>query len=123
MALFSRYKQSASRKVPPNSMLFVFLNPLFWLIDTLLGLYTAVVVAAVIASWLVAFGVLNLSNPLARQLMQILDALTEPLFRRVRRVVPAIGGLDLSPIIVLIAIQLLRMFIGGLYGYLLTHLG
>ena len=104
-------------------MLFVFLNPLFWLIDTLLGLYTAVVVAAVIASWLVAFGVLNLSNPLARQLMQILDALTEPLFRRVRRVVPAIGGLDLSPIIVLIAIQLLRMFIGGLYSYLLTHLG
>jgi YggT family protein len=102
-------------------MLEVILTPLFWLLGTLLGLYTAVVIAAVIASWLVAFGVLNLSNPLARQLMQILDALTEPVFRRVRKIVPPIGGLDLSPVVVLIAIQLVQIFLDRLYAYLLLH--
>jgi YggT family protein len=100
-------------------MLDVILTPLFWLVDTLLELYIAVVIAAVIASWLVAFGVLNLSNPLARQLVQILDALTEPLFRRVRRIIPPIGGLDLSPIIVLIGIELLQIFCSRLHLYLL----
>jgi YggT family protein len=103
-------------------MLDVILTPLFWLLDTLLGLYMAVVIAAVIASWLVAFGILNLSNPLARQLVQILDALTEPLFRRVRRIVPPIGGLDLSPIVILIGIQLIQIFLSRLYAYLIIHL-
>ena len=100
-------------------MISVLLNPLLWLVDTVLWLYTTVVIAAVIASWLVAFGVLNMSNPLARQLVQILDGLTEPLFRRVRRVIPPIGGLDLSPIIVLIAIELLRIFLDNLIIYLM----
>jgi YggT family protein len=104
-------------------MLDVILTPLFWLLDTVLGLYMAVVIAAVIASWLVAFGILNLSNPLARQLVQILDALTEPLFRRVRRIVPPIGGLDLSPIVILIGIQLIQIFLSRLYTYLIVHFG
>ncbi len=102
-------------------MLDVILTPLFWLLGTLIGLYTAVVIAAVIASWLVAFGVLNLSNPLARQLVQILDALTEPVFRRVRKIVPPIGGLDLSPVVVLIVLQLVQIFLDRLYFYLLLH--
>jgi len=103
-------------------MISVLLNPLLWLVDTVLWLYTTVVIAAVIASWLVAFGVLNMSNPLARQLVQILDGLTEPLFRRVRRVIPPIGGLDLSPIIVLIAIELLRIFLDNLIIQLMIRL-
>lgn len=102
-------------------MLSVFLTPLQYLVDTVLWLYTTVIIAAVIASWAVALGVLNLSNPLARQLMQILDGLTEPLFRRVRRIVPPISGLDLSPIIVLIGIELLRIFLDGLIGYLILR--
>lgn len=100
----------------------VILGPLAYLVDAILGLYVMVVIVAVVASWLVAFGVLNLSNPLARQLMQILDALTEPVFRRIRKFLPAIGGLDLSPIIVLIGIELLRIFFGNLFVYLGTHI-
>jgi YggT family protein len=81
---------------------------LLWIFDTLIGLYIFIVLLAVVASWLIAFGVLNTRNDLARSLINFLDALTEPVFRRVRRIVPPIGGIDLSPMIVfivLIAIQ------------------
>ena len=54
---------------------------LLWLFDTLVGLYIFVIIAAVVVSWLVAFGVLNTYNPFARSLIRALDALTEPLFR------------------------------------------
>jgi YggT family protein len=100
-------------------MSFVVLNTLLWLVDTVLELYTIVVIAAVVASWLIAFGVLNTSNQLVRQIVTVLDALTDPLFRQVRRVIPPIGGLDLSPIIVLIAIELLRVFLDNLFVYLM----
>jgi len=98
----------------------VFFEPLLWLIDTLATLYIGVIIAAVVVSWLVVFGVLNMSNPMARQLVQILDALTEPLFRRIRRVVPPIGGLDLSPVIAWIGIELLRIFLTRLIIYFMS---
>lgn len=84
---------------------------LLWIFDTLIGLYIFVVFLAVIASWLVAFGVLNMRNDLARSLINFLDALTEPVFRRVRRVVPPIRGLDLSPLIVFIVLIALQRLV------------
>jgi YggT family protein len=86
-------------------------NPFVWLIQTLLDHYTWVVIAAVIMSWLVAFGVVNTYNRYARSAVQLLDALTEPVFRQVRRVIPPIGGLDISPLIVLIGLQFLSYLI------------
>lgn len=100
-------------------MSFVFLNPLIWLVDTVLGLYTFVIIAAVVSSWLIAFGVLNTSNQFVRQIVQVLYALTEPLFRQVRRVIPPIGGLDLSPIVVLIGVQFLNYVLDNLLYYLI----
>jgi YggT family protein len=98
----------------------VVLGPLLWLINTLADLYIFVIIAAVVVSWLVAFGVLNMTNPLARQLVGILDALTEPVFRRIRRIVPPIGGLDLSPVIAWILIELLRIFLSNLIIYVMS---
>jgi YggT family protein len=92
---------------------------LLWVIDELLWLYEIIVIAAVVVSWLVAFGVLNTYNEFARTLVRFLAAATEPVFRRIRRVIPPIGGLDLSPLIVLIAIQALRMLIGYYGVYLM----
>jgi YggT family protein len=80
-------------------------NPIIWLILLLLDLYTWVIIGAVVASWLVAFGVINTANSLVRSLLMTLDALTDPVFRQVRRVIPPFGGLDLSPVVVLIAVQ------------------
>jgi YggT family protein len=83
-------------------------NPIVALLLVLLDLYWWIVVVAVIVSWLIAFGVLNMHNQFARSLARALEALTEPVFRRIRRVVPPIGGLDLSPLIVLIAIWFIQ---------------
>ena len=91
------------------------LNPFIWLVLELITLYTYVVVAAVIVSWLIAFGVLNTYNPLARSVVRFLDAATEPVFRQIRKVIPPIGGLDISPLIVLIALQFLSYLI-SYYG-------
>jgi YggT family protein len=102
-------------------MSFVFLNPLIWLVDTVLGLYTFVIIAAVVSSWLIAFGVLNIQNHLVRQIVYTLNALTDPLFRRVRKIIPPIGGLDLSPIVVLIGVQFLNYVLDNLLYYLITR--
>jgi YggT family protein len=99
-------------------MYFVFLNTLAWLVDTLLSLCWFVVIAAVVASWLIAFGVLNMQNQFVRQVVRALDALTDPVFRQVRRIIPPIGGLDISPVFVLLVIGLLQYFFGGLFDYL-----
>ena len=88
------------------------LNPvtgaLFDLINTILGIYIAVVVAAVIMSWLIQFNVVNRTNRFVYMLADILYRLTEPIFKRIRRLLPNLGGLDLSPIIVFLAIYFIR---------------
>jgi YggT family protein len=83
-------------------------NPIVWLVLQLLNLYWWVVIIAVVVSWLVAFGVINTYHPTARAIVRGLAALTEPVFRPIRRILPSLGGLDLSPLIVLIAISFLE---------------
>jgi YggT family protein len=80
-------------------------NPVVWLLLTLIDLYTWVIIIAVVMSWLIAFGVVNTYNRFARAVVGFLDAVTEPVFRQVRRVIPPLGGLDISPLIVLILLQ------------------
>jgi YggT family protein len=89
-----------------------------YVFNTLVDLYEFVIILAVVASWLIVFEVLSMRNQLARSLVNMLDALTEPVFRRVRRIVPSVGGLDLSPIIVFIVLEVIRRLIDG-YAYLL----
>jgi YggT family protein len=81
--------------------------PFIWLLLRLIDIYIWIVIIAVVMSWLVAFGVINTFHPIARAVVRFLDAVTEPVFRQVRRVIPPIGGLDLSPLIVLILLQFL----------------
>ena len=84
----------------------------------ILSLYQWVVIAAVIASWLVGFGIVNSYNPIARTILRVLHALTEPVFRPIRRLLPAMGGLDLSPLIVLLLIFFLqRLIVRSLFGF------
>jgi YggT family protein len=77
----------------------------------ILDLYWWVVVIAVIATWLVQFGVLNIRNQFAYMVYSGLVALTEPVFRQIRRVLPPFGGIDLSPIIVLVVIFFLQSWL------------
>jgi YggT family protein len=65
----------------------------------------------VIVSWLTGFGIINSYNPIARSVIRALHALTEPLFAPIRRIIPPIGGLDLSPLIALLIIFFLQRLI------------
>ena len=85
----------------------------------ILDVYMWIVIAAVVMSWLIAFNVVNTYNKAVRVILQILDRLTEPVFRLVRRVIPPIGGLDLSPIVIFFAIWILQVYVVPLFGNLL----
>ena len=84
------------------------LNPISSLILLLLDIYWWVVIASVVASWLIAFNVINMHNNIVRSLVRLLYAMTDPVFRLIRRVIPPFGGIDISPLIVLIAIWFLQ---------------
>jgi YggT family protein len=84
------------------------LNPIAALLIEILEIYKWIVIAAVIVSWLTAFNVINVHNNFVRTLLRILMALTEPVFRPIRRIIPPVGGLDLSPIVVFVLIWFLQ---------------
>lgn len=78
---------------------------LFFIVHGLLtALIWAIIVSAVM-SWLVAFDVINLRNRFVANIARFLDAVTRPILRPVQRFIPALGGVDISPIIVLLIIQ------------------
>ena len=72
-------------------------------INYLIQLYVYVVLASVILSWLMAFNVINPYNPFVRSLYQAVNAVTEPLLRPIRSILPDLGGIDLSPVVLLLA--------------------
>jgi YggT family protein len=82
---------------PFVEVVLILLNFVWWLI-----------IISVVASWLVAFGVINTRNMAVYRLLDILNRATEPLFRPIRRLIPPMGGLDLSPMIVLLIIYVLQ---------------
>jgi YggT family protein len=89
------------------------LSPVIWLINALFNLAFWIILASVIISWLTAFGVINTSNPYVRQVARALHQVTEPLLRPIRRFLPAFGGLDFSPIVLLLALEFLRQIINN----------
>jgi YggT family protein len=97
--------------------------PLLWLFNTLITLYIWVILAMVIMSWLTAFNVVNARNPFVAQVDRALYALTNPVMGPVRRLIPSIGGLDISPILVVLLLEFVRRLVnslvlgGGLFGF------
>lgn len=81
------------------------------LANTVLGLYVWALIVSAILSWLVAFGVVNTHNRAVQVIGDVLFRITEPVLRQVRRFVPIIGGLDLSPVVVILAIFFVQSFI------------
>ncbi|MDQ0560808.1 YggT family protein [Rhizobium mesoamericanum] len=81
---------------------------LFQTIDLALNLYTWVLIASAIFSWLYAFNVINSSNQFVNSVGMFLYNVTEPLLRPIRRVLPNLGGIDISPIILLLIIFFVR---------------
>ena len=93
------------------------MNALILLIDQLVNLYIWTMLAYVIINWLVAFRIINPWQPAVRIAINFLGRIHEPLMSMVRRVLPDLGGIDVSPIVLLLAVNFLRnLVIGFLAG-------
>jgi YggT family protein len=90
-------------------------NPILWLLHTVINIYFWIILAMVIMSWLIAFGIVNRSNSYVRQVSYALERLTEPLLRPIRRFLPDLGGIDISPIILLIGLQFLGVLVDNIF--------
>lgn len=77
---------------------------LIWLLDV----FFWIVILSVIVSWLVVFGVLNMRNKWIYKFCMVLDSITNPLVLRLRKVIPPVGGIDLTPIAIIFGIYLLQ---------------
>ncbi|MGH6678859.1 MAG: YggT family protein [Bradyrhizobium sp.] len=74
----------------------------------ILQLYTYVIIVVAVLSWLVAFNVINVYNEFVRSIWTALNALTEPLLRPIRQILPNMGGIDISPIVLIILIYFIE---------------
>ncbi|WP_375465148.1 YggT family protein [uncultured Methylobacterium sp.] len=86
------------------------MNSLIWLFDTIVQLFIYVLIASAVLSWLVAFNVVNVRNPIVAQIGEVLYRITEPVLRPIRNLLPNLGGVDISPIILI----LLLLFVSRL---------
>ena len=82
---------------------------IFYLVLQVLKIYTYVVIANVVISWLIAFNVLNTSNRFVYSILELTYRLTDPFLNRIRRFLPNLGAFDISPIILLLLIWFIEM--------------
>jgi YggT family protein len=87
------------------------MRALFLVIDLALELYVWIVIAMAIFSWLVAFNVVNTRNPVVAMVGDFLYRITEPVLRPIRNMLPNLGGIDISPVILFLIIVFLRYVI------------
>ena len=84
------------------------MKAIYLLVNELLNIYKYVVIANVIISWLVAFNVLNTQNRFVYSILELSYKLTEPILNKIRRFLPNLGSLDISPVILLVLIWFLQ---------------
>ncbi len=91
------------------------MNPFLWLVDTLITLYIWILIASAVLSWLIAFNVVNPRNPIVSGIAEFLYRVTEPALRPIRNLLPNLGGIDISPVILIILLLFLERLIFWLY--------
>ncbi|MBI4030247.1 MAG: YggT family protein [Proteobacteria bacterium] len=82
-----------------------------------LDIYMWIIIASVVVSWLIAFEVVNTRSPQAANLVRLLNKATEPVYKPLRKFIPPIGGIDITPIIVIFGIYLLQRIVAQLFIY------
>jgi YggT family protein len=92
------------------------MNPFLWLISTLIQLYIWILIANAVLSWLVAFNVVNPHNNAVRTIGEMLYRLTEPALRPIRQMMPSLGGLDISPVILIILLIFVQRLLFWLFA-------
>lgn len=94
---------------------------LFQIVEFLLNILVWIIIVQVILSWLFAFNVLNTSSGAVRSITVALDRLTAPLYRPIRAILPDFGGIDFSPLVLLLAIKIVEMLLQGAERSLYTQ--
>lgn len=87
---------------------------LILLMIRLLDIFFWVVILSVVVSWLVVFGVLNVRNKWIYKFCITLDKITNPLVLRLRKIIPPVGGIDLTPMVIIIGIYIIQRILYGL---------
>lgn len=87
------------------------MHALLSVLATALSIYVDIIIVVAIMSWLIAFNVINLYNKFVRAVWEGLNALVEPALRPLRRILPSAGGLDLSPLVLILIIYFLQQLI------------
>jgi len=90
------------------------MSSLISVIQLALQLYTYLIIASAILSWLVAFNVINTRNDVVRTIWSFLDAVTEPALRPIRRILPNLGGVDISPVLLIFLIIFIQNILARL---------
>jgi YggT family protein len=91
-------------------MIFAILQTLSFILNIVWWIFLIVI----IMSWLISFNVINTRNQFVNSVWRVLNQITEPILKPIRRVIPPVGGLDLSPLIVFIIIFFLQNWIGSI---------
>lgn len=97
----------------------IVIDPLFRILFIVIDLYIWVVIISAILSWLVAFNVVNSYNKLIATVGEVLYRLTEPVLRPIRRILPTLGGVDLSPVVLILILIFAQMVLGNLHASLM----
>lgn len=96
------------------------LVPIINVIDIVLGLYWWVIIISVVMSWLVQFNVINTSNRFVYMVGSAVNQMTEPPLRFIRRYLPVFGGIDFSPLVLLLALYLVRDYLMVFRNFLIA---
>ena len=98
----------------------IIIDPLFRIIQIAVDLYIWLIIIGAVLSWLVNFNVVNTSNKAIYLIGDFLYRITEPALRPIRRILPNMGGIDLSPVVLILGLIFLQMVLGNLHRALLT---
>jgi YggT family protein len=93
----------------------IIIDPIFRIAITILDLYIWAIIFSAILSWLVHFNVVNSSNQLVHTIGSFLWRITEPILRPIRRFVPNLGGIDISPIVLILTIYFIQMVLANMH--------
>ena len=92
------------------------MNLFIYLIDLAFNIAYFIIIAQIAIHWLTIFGVINTENPQAEQVIEALNKITEPVYEKIRKFLPPIGGIDLTPLAVLIGLSVVRSILISLFS-------
>lgn len=95
------------------------MTSLFQILLLLIGVVKFIVIAHIIMSWLINFGVLNMAQPIVAQIWDGLNRLLQPIYDPIRRFLPNMGGLDLAPLVVILGVYALEIVLRNNIGVFL----